>query len=63
MDYKLLLTFAAFFVFAGNLARIDAVKGDFERGCGVFAAVGERCFLSGYEQRADCNAPFPLYVL
>lgn len=26
VDYKLLLTFAAFFVFAGNLARIDAVK-------------------------------------
>ena len=26
VDYKLLVTFAAFFVFAGNMARIDAVK-------------------------------------
>ena len=26
VDYKLLLTFVAFFVFAGNLARIDVVK-------------------------------------
>lgn len=27
VDYKLLVTFAAFFVFAGNMARIEAVRG------------------------------------
>jgi len=30
VDYPLLITFAAFFVFSGNLARIDAVRNAFE---------------------------------
>ena len=47
VDYPLLLTFVFFFIFAGNMARIDAVRGFFcsllERNTLVFSAASCQC--------------------
>ena len=47
VDYPLLLTFVFFFIFAGNMARIDAVRGFFafllEKNTLVFSALSCQC--------------------
>ena len=60
VDYGLLLTFAAFFVFSGNLARIPSVSDAFPTGCHFAFTCGRR-MLSVYFQRAYGSASFAIH--
>ncbi len=51
VDYSLLLTFVFFFVFAGNMARIDAVRDFFSAlSCQVISNVPSAILLSQFTQ-------------
>lgn len=62
VDWSLLLTFAAFFVFIGNMGRVPAFRSLLEQAISGHELVTAVCASPGHQQRARRLAPLRLHL-